>query len=177
MFSVRIPKPSNWAGVPYAIANLNTTGDSQYDKVMFHVGDFGTYLVASTGLAPADSVALMDKDDPRTVLRNLSQATLMAWRRDLGALPVVAQESFIESPYGEAIVRVYLAEKGSFLAKAQGRRPTRDDAFDTNIASIVARQGPVIVHVIAQNDSSPNASTVTKMAIEFFRDMKVLAVR
>lgn len=178
MFSARIPKPSNWASVPYAITNLSTTGDSQYDKVMFHVGDFGIYLVASARLVPADSTALMDKDDPRTVLRNLSQATLMAWRTDFDAIPVITQESFVESQYGEAIVRVYRAEKGSFLASAQGRRPTRDDTFDTNIASIVARQGPIVVHVLAQNDSSPNdAGAIAKMATEFFGDMKVSPVR
>jgi hypothetical protein len=177
MFSARIPKPSNWAGVPYTIANLNTTGDSQYDKVMFHAPDFGIYLVVGARRVPADSAALMDKDDPRTVLRNLSQATLMGWRRDLGVLPAMAQESFIESRYGEAIVRVYLAEKGSFLARAQGRRPARDDAFDTNIASMVARQGSVVVYVLAQNDSSPSVGTVTNMAIEFFRDVTIIPVR
>ncbi len=70
MFSVRIPKPSNWAGVPYAITTLDTKGDSQYDKVMFHVDDFGTYLVASSRRMPANSVSLMEKDDHRTVLRS-----------------------------------------------------------------------------------------------------------
>jgi hypothetical protein len=144
---------------------------------MFHAPDFGIYLVVGARRVPADSAALMDKDDPRTVLRNLSQATLMGWRRDLGVLPAMAQESFIESRYGEAIVRVYLAEKGSFLARAQGRRPARDDAFDTNIASMVARQGSVVVYVLAQNDSSPSVGTVTNMAIEFFRDVTIIPVR
>jgi hypothetical protein len=178
LFSVKIPKPSNWAGVPFSITSLDTKGDSGYDKVMFHVGDFGAYLVASVRLMPANSVDLMDKDDPQTVLRNLSQVTLMGWRVDLGALPSVAQESFSESPHGQAIVRVYRAKKGSFLASAQGRRPTREDAFDTNIASMVARKGAVIVYVLAQNDSSPNdAGAVAKMATNLFRDMTVMPVQ
>jgi hypothetical protein len=178
MFSVRAPKPSNWANVPYAVTNLNTTGNADHDEVMFHAGDFGTYLVAGAGRVPADSAALMNKDDARTVLRNLSQATLMKWRADLGALPSVVQESFIESPHGEAIVRVYRAEKGSFLARAQGRRPTREDTFDTNIASLVTRQGAVIVYALAQNDSSPNdAGAVAKMATDLFRDMTIMPVR
>jgi hypothetical protein len=178
LFSVRIPKPSNWAGVAYAVTNLDTTGSADHDDVMFRAGDFGIYLVAGAGRVPADSAALMDKDDARTVLRNLSQATLMKWRADLSALPPVVQESFIESPQGQAIVRVYRAEKGSFLARAQGRRPTREDAFDTNIASLVTRQESVIVYALAQNDSSPNdAGAVAKMATDLFRDMTIMPLQ
>lgn len=178
VLSIRIPKASNWAGVPYAVTNLNTPGNSEHDRVMFHVGDFGTYVVAGVGWIPADSAALMDKDDPRTVLRNLSQATLMQWRKDLSALPAVAQESFVDTPHGQAIVRVYRAEKGSFLARAQGRRPTREDTFDTNIASMLARRGFAVVYVLAQNDSSPNdAGAVTNMADESFRNLTILPAR
>jgi hypothetical protein len=178
MFSVKVPKPSNWANVPYIVTNLNTTGNADHDEVMFHAGAFWIYLVAGAGRVPADSAALMDKDDVRTVLRNLSQATLMKWRADLGALPSVVQESFIDSPHGHAIVRVYRAEKGSFLARAQGRRPTHEDTFDTNIASLVTRQGSVIVYALAQNDSSPNdAGAVAKMAADLFRDMTIVPVQ
>lgn len=178
VLSVRIPKASNWAGVPYAVTNLSTPGDSEHDRVMFHVGDFGTYAVVAAGRVPADSAASMDKDDPRTVLRNLSQATLMQWRKDLVVFPTVVQESFVESPHGEAIVRVYRAEKGSFLAHAQGRRPTREDAFDTNIASMVARRGLIVVYALAQNDSSPNdAGTVMNMANELLQNLTILPTR
>lgn len=178
VLSVRIPKASNWAGVPYAVTNLNTPGNSEHDGVMFHAGDFGTYVVAGAGWMTADSAALMDKDDPRAVLRNLSQATLMQWRKDLAALPPVAQESFVDTPHGQAIVRVYRAEKGSFLARAQGRRPTREDTFDTNIASMLARRGPAVVYVLAQYDSTPNdAGAVTNMADELFRNLTILPVR
>lgn len=174
MFSVRIPRPSNPFGVPYAVTPLDTKGDSQYDKVMFHVADFGTYLVASARVMPAASVPLMDKDDHRTVLRNVSRVSLMAWRTDLEATPEIVRESFVDSQYGEAIVRVYRIRKGSLLVQAQGRRPTREDAFDTNIASVVARQGPVVVYVLAENDTSPNdTGALVKMAIYIFRDMKV----
>ena len=178
MFSVRIPEPSNPFGVRYTITPLDTKGDGQYDKVMFHVADFGTYLVASAKLMPAASILLMDRDDHRTVLRNVSRVSLMAWRTDLELTPEIVRESFVDSQYGEAIVRVYRAKKGSFLVQAQGRRPTRDDAFDTNIASVVARQGPVVVYVLAEDDSSPNdTGALAKMAIDFFHDMKALSVR
>lgn len=178
MFSVKVPKPSNWANVPYTVTTLNTSRRTDHDEVMFHAGDFGIYLVVGVGRVSVDSAALMDKDDARTVLGNLSQATLMRWRGDLGALPSVVQESFLDSPHGQAIVRVYRAEKGSLLARAQGRRPTREDAFDTNIASMVTRQASVIVYALAQNDTSPNdAGAVAKMAAELFRDVTITPVR
>jgi hypothetical protein len=42
----------------------------------------------------------------------------------------------------------------------------------------VARQGRVVVYIFAQNDSSPNdAGALTKMAIDFFHDVKVLPVQ
>jgi hypothetical protein len=171
LFVVNIPKP-----VPYAITVLDTKGDSRYDKVMFHVKDFGQYHVISARILPSHSVSLMDQDSHRTVLRNVSQVSLMAWRTDLPTLPEVTQESFFDTKYGEAIMRVYRAKKGSFLATAQGRRPTPSDVFDTNIASIVARQGSLVVYVLAQDDSSPQtAATVTNMATDMFRDMNVLA--
>lgn len=174
MFSVSIPKSSNWAGVQYIITALDNRGDNQYDKVMFHVGDFGEYLVVSARVAPASSVSAMDRDDRRTVLRNISQASLMAWRSDFSALPAISEESFFDSRYGEAIVRVYRAKKGSFVAKAQGRKPTPDDVFDTNIASIVARQGPLVIFVLAQDDSSPDSAHVVKgKADQIFRNMKI----
>lgn len=178
MFSVRIPKPSNPFGVPYTITTLDTKGDTQYDKVMFHADDFGQYLVAGVRVVPARAVSEMNKDEPRTVLRNLSEATLMGWRTDFDALPEFAQDSWLDTKYGEGIMRVYNAKKGSILTKAQGRRPTRDDAFDTNIASIVARQGSIVVFVLAQNDASPDDSNVVvRMATEMFRTLSVSAGR
>jgi hypothetical protein len=178
MFTVQVPKPSNWAGVPYSITVLDNHGDNQYDKVMFHVGDFGEYLVVGARVVPANSVSAMDRDDNRTVLRNLSEASLMGWRGDFSALPEISEESFFDSKYGEAILRVYRAKKGSFLARAQGRRPTPDDVFDTNIASIVARQGLLVVFVLAQDDSLPDSTQVVKeKADQMFRDMKLRQVQ
>ena len=178
VFSVTVPKAPNWAGVQYRTTALDTKGDRHYDRVMFHVDDFGQYLVAAGRTVPTQTVAAMDVDDHQTVLRNVSQAALMGWRTDLEALPEVAQESFLETKYGEAIVRVYRATKGSFLTQAHGRLPTRDDAFDTNIASIVARDGALVVFVIAQNDASPDdVEAVVRMATELFQDIRVLGAR
>ena len=149
LVSLSVPKAPNWAGVPYKVTPLDTQGDPRYDKVMLHVDDFGQYLVVGARVKPRPAVGEMDKDEPRQVLKNLSEATLVGWRTDLGSPPEVAEESFRDSKHGEAIVRVYRAQKASFLTQAQGRRPTRDDAFDTNIASVVARRGAVVVFVLA----------------------------
>lgn len=177
LVSLSVPKAPNWAGVPYKVTPLDTKGDPRYDKVMLHVDDFGQYLVVGVRVMPPPAVTEMDKDEPKQVLKNLSEATLMGWRTDLGSLSDIAEESFRDSKHGEAIVRVYRAKKASFLVKAQGRRPTRDDAFDTNIASVVARRGAVVVFVLAQNDSSPDDSkNVGKMAAELFDDLRVTSV-
>jgi hypothetical protein len=183
VLSVSVPRAPNWAGVPYKITALDPKGDSRYDKVMFHADDFGQYLVAGARVVPTRSISEMDKDEPRTVLRNISQAALFGWRTDLPTVPEIARESWIDTKYGEAIIRVYRAKKGSFLIKDQaprreGRPPTRDDAFDTNIASIVARQGPIVVFVLAQNDWSPDdPDVVVRMATELFQDLRVSAGR
>jgi hypothetical protein len=183
VLSVTVPRAPNWAGVPYKTTALDTKGDKRYDKVMLHSDDFGQYLVAGARVVPTHSISEMNKDEPRTVLRNISQAALFGWRTDLPALPEIAQESWIDTKYGEAIVRVYRAKKGSFLIKDQGPRregrpPTHDDAFDTNIASIVARQGAIVVFVFAQNDWSPDdADLVVRMAAELFQVLRVSAGR
>lgn len=176
IFTLQVPKPSNWAGAPFAITPLDDLGDPKYDKVMFHVDDFGEYLVAGVRALPPHSVALMDRDAHRTVLRNLSEASLMGWRGDLETLPRHVEETFESSGYGETITRVYRARKGSILVRAQGRQPTRDDAFDTHIASIVARQGRLVVFVLAQNDSSPDdAGRLAAKAAELFDALRVSA--
>ncbi len=178
MVSLNVPKAPNWAGVPYKVTPLDTKGDRRYDKVMLHVDDFGQYLVVGVRMLPPPAVAEMDKDEPKLVLKNLSQATLLGWRTDLSALPEVLEESFRDSNHGDAIVRVYRAKKGSFLVMAEGRRPTREDAFDTNIASVVARRGAVVVFVLAQNDASPDdAKNVVKMAADLFDNLRVVSNR
>jgi len=174
-FSVTIPKPSHWAGAPWMVTSLDNLGDPQYERVMFHVGDFGEYIVVGARTVPGSSVVAMDKDDHRTVLRNISQASLMGWRRDLSTLPEIVEESFTDSTYGEAIVRIYRVPKGSFLVRAQGRGPTSEDRFDTSIASIVARRGATVLFVLTQNDSSPGK--VKGMAEQVFPSIKMVSAQ
>lgn len=169
-----VPRAPNYANVPYDVTPLDNHGDPQYDKVMLHADDFGQYLVVGARVMSAEFVAQMDQDGPELVLRNLSEATLMGWRTDFSELPEVTEEAFRDSKHGNAIVRVYRARKGSILVSAQGRRPTRDDTFDTSIASVVARRGPVVLSVLAENDMSPDdAESLVKMATELFDDLRL----
>jgi len=175
IFSIKVPKLGSPAGPRYLITPLDTGGDSHYDKVMFHADSIGDYLIASARLLPDRSLAKMEKDSHRTVLRNISEASLMGWRYDLDNLPKVRQESFIKSQYGEAIVRDYLVKKGTFLSRALRRMTTDNDNFDTHMASIVARRGALVVYVLMQNDGNPaDVDAHTKRALELFSDIKVI---
>ena len=178
MLATTVPRAPNFAGVPYRTTALDTRGDRRYDKVIFHADDFGQFLVAGVRQMPEELVAQMARDEPRRVLGVLSEATLLGWRTEFDAPPEVIRESFLETKHGEAIVRVYRARKGSILLRAQGRRPTPEDAFDTSIASLVARRGGLVVFVLAQNDTSPDdANGVVRMATELFERIRVLAER
>jgi len=175
IFSINIPRAPNFAGVPYNVTALDTMGDKQYDKVMFHADDFGQYLVIGVRVLSAPSITAMDSDEPQTVLKNISEAAIRGWRTDLDVLPEIARESLIDTKFGKAIIRVYRARKGSILVKAQGRQAAKADAFDTNIACIVARQGALVVFVLAENDADPdNSDAVAQMATELFQDIRVL---
>jgi hypothetical protein len=178
LFTVGIPKPSNFAGVPYSIseATADEVGEArQQDIVTFFVNDFGTYLVAGVLRVSADVAARLETDR-RMGLRDLCSGAVRGWRLDLETLPAPAQESFVDTPLGEAVVAVYRVPKGSFLRAAQGRRPTADDRFDTNVACAAGRRGTVLVHVVAQNDSAPDdAGAVAQMAIDLFRDLRPTA--
>lgn len=174
IFSINIPRAPNFASVPYKVTVQDTKGDKQYDKVIFHADDFGQYLVIGVRVMSIPTVTAMDKDESQAVLQNLSEATLKGWRNDLDVLPEITQESSLDTKFGKAIIRVYRAKKGSILVKAQGRQPTREDAFDTNIASIVARQGALVVFVLAENDTSPDdSSAIVRMATGLFQDIRV----
>jgi hypothetical protein len=178
LFTVAIPQPSNFAGIPYSLseATADEVGESrEQDIVTFSVNDFGTYLVAGVLRVPADVAARMDADR-QNALRNLCAGAVRGWRLDLDTLPPPAQESFVDTPLGEAAVGIYRIEKGSFLVAATGRRPTQEDRFDTNVACVAGRRGTVLVHVVAQNDSAPDdAVAVAQMAIDLFREVRPAA--
>ena len=175
IFTLKYPDSLNWAGVRYKVNNLNKRGDKNYDKIMFHVEDFGEYLVIGARYLPSESLVEMDKDNHRDVLRNISEGSLFGWRKDLNGLPELIEESFFESNYGEAMKRVYRAKNGSLLAQM---RFTEDgpvmNRFDTYIVSLIARQDALVVYVFAQDDSNPDdANSTSEQALVTFNALKI----
>lgn len=151
-FSLTVPSAANWAGVPYRVLTLDDRGDSQYDRVMLHVDDFGEYVVIGVRTLP-DAAAVEMADAPADALRHISGAALIGWRDNFPVEPAVIEESFVETPYGEALMRVYHAERGSMLTVMRGGAPTNaGERFDTHIVSMVVRQGTMVAFVMTQDD-------------------------
>lgn len=175
-FSVPVPTASNWAGVPFVVrgASVNKDGVGDFDTVMFAVGDFGEALIASVRRIPEPALAAMKEQPERTVLSSLAEKALHDWRdaypRSLRfpTEPRVMEDTFINTPYGEAILRVYLAENGSLIRRAAGRRPTSGDSFDTLIAVIAARQRDRFVSAIAENDAQSDDKEGLKKRVQSF---------
>lgn len=153
-FSVQVPKSSNWANVPFSIqdTSVNQPKVGNYDLVAFGVKDFGEVLITSVRHIPDDMLDKMKQIDIRTVLSNLAYKALYDWR-NFPIKPNVVEETYLSTPHGESLLRVYMAEKASLLVRAAGRRPTASDTFDTLIAVIVAKQKNHYVYAIAENDA------------------------
>jgi hypothetical protein len=151
------PEPRNFAGVRYKAKRMDNRGDDHYDKVMFYVDDFGQYLVCGARYLPDKALIQMDRDDPQTQLRKISEASLFSWRGDLTETPEVVEETFFNSTHGPAMRRVYLVKNGSLLLRWQlGKDSKGPLQFDTHIVSLVARQGNVLVYALAEDDESPD---------------------
>jgi hypothetical protein len=130
-FSVPIPRASNWVQVPFSTRDIsvNRPGVGDFDFVAFWVKDFGEVLIASVRDIPEDVLGQMKQDDERTVLSKLAYQALYAWRdslpHSLPVKPTVVEDTYLNTPHGETILRVYRAERGSLLTKVTppGRRP------------------------------------------------------
>jgi hypothetical protein len=166
-FSVQVPKSANWANAPFSIqdTSVNQPKVSNCDLVAFEVKDFGEVLITGVRHIPDDVLDKMKQDDNRTVLSNLAYKALNDWR-DFPIKPKVVEETYLSTPHGESLLRVYMAEKASLLVSATGRRPTASDTFDTLIAVIVAKQRNHYVYAIAENDAESNGTDKNKEALQ-----------
>ncbi len=140
-FSVEVPKPSNWANVPFTLdrTSVNRPDAGNYDAVTFVVDDFGEVLFVSVRRIPDVVLEKMEQEAHREVLSNLAYKALDDWR-SLPIKPKVVEETFLNTPHAESILRVYMAEKGSLLLRLGGSASTAPEAFDALIAVIVAKQ-------------------------------------
>ena len=126
-FSVQVPTSSNLFRVPFSIKDdsLNTP-DANYDLISFSVKDFGELLIAGVDYFPDDFIEReMKPDDYRTALSKLSNMAINIARHGQGfpTKPKVAEERYLDTPYGEALLRVYMVEKGSLLVQIKGGNP------------------------------------------------------
>lgn len=155
LFSVPVPKASNFADVPFAVrdSDVNRTGRNDVDVVAFEVKDFGEVLIAGARRMSDDVSARSQNEDTRTGLSSLADELLRSWRA-FPVTPKVAEDAYSRTSHGEALIRVYRAEKGSLLFRAQGGKPGPSDTFDTIIALVVARDSDYCVYAIAEHDAA-----------------------
>lgn len=153
LFTIRIPEPANWAGVPFEIRDSFESGRPNYDVVTLYVDDFGEVLLAGVRQIPDDVLARLTKHDPRTVLENLAYKVLYDWRSDFAEEPGVVEDTFVETQFGEAILRVYSARKGSLLKRIEGNR--EPERFDTEIIVLLAQQNNYLICAIDEYDATP----------------------
>ena len=174
-FSVPTPKPSNWAQAPFSIQDKSVaSAEADYEIVVFSVKDFGEVLIAGVDHMPDDLIAKQVKQDGRrTVLSNLSAMALhfntdvnAAGARQFPVKPKIVEERYLDTPHGEALFRIYRAERGSMLTRATGRVPTSADTFDTLIAVVVALNKNRLVYAIAENDAEGNGSDGNREALK-----------
>ena len=170
------PEPRNFAGVRYKAKRMDNRGDDNYDKVLFYVDDFGQYLVCGARYLPDEALVAMDRDDPQTQLRKISETSLFGWRDDLAETPEVIEETFFDSAHGHAMKRVYFVKDGSLLLRWQfGKDSQGPVRYDTHIVSLVARQGNVLVYALAEDDASPNdMDSLVADAIKSFNSITIL---
>ena len=157
-FSVQIPKSSNWANVPFSVRERtgNENPGKNFDLVKFAVEDFGEVLIAGVDYFSDEFIeSRMKQYDHRTVLAKLA-GTAVYFERRYPVEPKMIEETFLETPHGEALLRVYLAEKGSLIASVSskgGGAPIVRDSFDTLVAVIVAMQKNNSIYGITEHDS------------------------
>ena len=185
-FSVQVPKSSNWANVPFTIQDRtgNENPGKNFDLVKFMVEDFGEVLIAGMDHFPDEFIESRVKQyDHRTVLSKLSD-TALHFERRYPVEPKVVEDTYLETPYGEALLRVYMAEKGSLSVRVSskgGGAPIVRDTFDTSIAVIVAMQKNNFIYGIAEHDSESsgpggpgrNKDALKRRAQSFFASIVV----
>jgi len=174
-FDVPVPKSSNFAQIPFSMQDKSLNNpEANFEIVVFSVKDFGEILIAGVDYYTDDFIEKrMKQDSHRTVLSHLADMALR-FNPDVNSVnsrvfptrPRVLEEGYLNTPYGEALLRVYKAEKGSVLVRATGRRPTPEDTFDTLIAVIVAMQKNDFIYAIAENDAEGGGTDGNKEALK-----------
>ncbi len=154
LFAVRVPKASNWAGIPFTIEEASEAGERGYDTVVFYVRDFGEVLLVSVRRIPPLALNEMAKDDAGNVVKNLTDKALSDWRQDLAEEPTVLEDELVSTRYGQAAVRMYIVPNGSHM-QGTGSGSGQVTAFpDALIVVIAAKRNDHMISAIAEDDAS-----------------------
>ena len=178
LFSVKVPKSTNWVGIRFAFTDVSKKDELNFDLVEFHVKDFGEFYVASVRHIPPAVSEEMAKNDSQNVLKNVAFKALTDWRRDFPEEPQVVDDSFITTPYGPGILRVFNAPKASSGQKmtfSSGKMMAK--RLDVLLAVILVIRGNHYISAIAENDNGfkegQNAGRLKEGLLTFFSEMKV----
>jgi hypothetical protein len=177
LFRVTIPKARNFARVPFAIVHEGTReGREDYDEVAFFVKDFGETVIVGVVQIPDDVLRETAKDDKRTLHSKAAHRALERWRT-FPEQPTVEDGTDLDTGYGEALLRVYLAKKGSQLTRTRPRDGVREpELFDTLIAVQIVKWDNTFVYAIAQNDhltaDGKNRTDLKRVTEEFFSGLR-----
>lgn len=152
LFSVVVPKAPNWAGIPYELQEATVTGDANYDSIAFYVKDFGQVMLVSVRRIPRAVGQELAKQDRQDVLKFLADKALSDWRQEFPGKPIVLEDNFVETAYGQGLLCVFKVPRGSLLQKSsrKGFQP-----FDVVIGVMVAMRNDHYIYGIAENDFEP----------------------
>ncbi len=171
LFSVPVPKASNWAGVPFRTQDQSETREGNFDMVVFYVEDFGEVLLASVRHIPQVALENMARDDPQNVSRNLARKALGDWRHNLAEEPDLEEELFVSTAYGQAALHIYRVPKGSLLQRIAG---SGSESFDVLIAVIAVKRNDHMISAIAERDYEPLEKERLRARLQgFFSDLAV----
>jgi hypothetical protein len=169
-FSVPIPTPSNQPKAPFSVRDESVDSpDPNYELVRFLVQDFGELFVAGVDRFSDEFIETkIKRDDPRTALSKLANLALHNIGRQFPTMPTLLEDQYLDTAYGEGLVRLYMAPKGSILAeiKGDGGQPAVADTFDVVIGVMVARQKNDFIYAIAEDDGEDGAAEGTKNALK-----------
>ena len=158
LFSVVVPQAPNWAGVPYELQEATEAGKANYDSIAFYVKDFGQVVLVSVRRIPQAVGQELARQDRQEVLKFLADKALFDWRQsfsDKPLKPIVLEDNFVETAYGQALLCVFKVPRGSLLQTRQGGSRKDFQPFDVVIGVMVAMRNDHYIYGIAENDFEP----------------------
>lgn len=163
LFSITVPLAGNPFVRTYAMQESELkAGNYDYEEVVFQIADFGQAFGAGVRRIPQSVVDQMAKEEMAQTLSNLSWKTLSQWH-DFSEEPQVVEDTNVETQFGQGLLRVFFAKKGSLMAKvtiSQDSKGPKPEKFDTHVAVLVVKQGSRFICAQAQDDYlETNAAT------------------